>query len=251
MKRTLLNMVQGVLSKMDSDEVNSISDTGEAEQIALVFQDAFYDLIEELDLESPGQLINLESATSASQPTRFKIPDNVRRIDWIKYGELVDDEEITGYRYAEVPRKDVKEFNDYVDSRTATDTNVQIVSYGPDEVELLIRNDEFPNCWFSPDDEYIIFDSWDSALESTMIANKTKAFAYVNPTFTITDALIPDLPSNIFPYYYAKVEAYCMATFKQEPNVKSEQKERRLRVRAQRNKWRQGRLLHSGPDFGR
>jgi hypothetical protein len=36
MKRTLLEMVQSILSDMDSEDVNSISDTNEAEQIASV-----------------------------------------------------------------------------------------------------------------------------------------------------------------------------------------------------------------------
>jgi len=36
MKMTLLEMVQNILSDMDSEEINSISDSNEAEQIAKV-----------------------------------------------------------------------------------------------------------------------------------------------------------------------------------------------------------------------
>ena len=39
MKTTLLQIVQSILSDMDSEEVNSISDTTEAQQIASVVED--------------------------------------------------------------------------------------------------------------------------------------------------------------------------------------------------------------------
>ena len=44
MRNTLLQMVQSILSDMDSEAVNSISDTVEAEQVASVIQDTFFEL---------------------------------------------------------------------------------------------------------------------------------------------------------------------------------------------------------------
>ena len=38
MKMTLLEMVQNILSDMDSEEINSLSDSNEAEQVALVIK---------------------------------------------------------------------------------------------------------------------------------------------------------------------------------------------------------------------
>ena len=44
MKQTLLQMTQSILSDMDSEAVNSISDTVEAQQIASVIEDTFYNI---------------------------------------------------------------------------------------------------------------------------------------------------------------------------------------------------------------
>lgn len=45
MKRTLLQIVQNILSDMDSEDVNSISDSIEAEQIASVVRDVYLNMV--------------------------------------------------------------------------------------------------------------------------------------------------------------------------------------------------------------
>ncbi len=42
MRRTLLDMVQEILSDMDSDEVESIDDTVEAEQVVSILKSTYY-----------------------------------------------------------------------------------------------------------------------------------------------------------------------------------------------------------------
>jgi len=48
-KLTVLDMVQDVLSDMDSDEVSSIDDTVEAMQVAQIIKTAFYEVINDGD----------------------------------------------------------------------------------------------------------------------------------------------------------------------------------------------------------
>ena len=45
MRNTLLEMVQSILSDMDSENVNSISDSVEAQQVASVIEDTFFNII--------------------------------------------------------------------------------------------------------------------------------------------------------------------------------------------------------------
>lgn len=89
-KKTLLDVVQGVLSLLDSDEVNSIADTIEGTQIAYLVRECYEDIVEEMDLGHKGELIYLESATDATHPTLMKIPDSVGLVEWINYTKPAD-----------------------------------------------------------------------------------------------------------------------------------------------------------------
>ena len=51
MKLTLLEMVQDILSSMDSDEVNSITDSTEALQVARIIRDSYIEITDRLEAE--------------------------------------------------------------------------------------------------------------------------------------------------------------------------------------------------------
>ena len=51
-KQTLLEMTQHILSSMDSDSVNSYAETIESEQVATVIKDAYFNLINNLDIRT-------------------------------------------------------------------------------------------------------------------------------------------------------------------------------------------------------
>jgi hypothetical protein len=73
-------------------------------------------------------------------------------------------------------------------------------------------------------------------VDATLQQSKTQAFLEYGPTFTQADTFVPDLPANLEALFYRTVENTAYALFKQTVNPKLEVKERRLRVRAQRNK---------------
>lgn len=246
MRHTLLELVQDLLSEMDSDEVNHISDTAEAEQVAKIIRTCYYQIADELDLPSKGDIIKLEAAATTSLPTRLKIPDAVSRIDWIKYAELDGDEK----HYKDVTYKTPAEFINLVTARDPGDNNVTVVTYSAG-ILLPIVNDKHPSYWTSFDDNYVWFDSWDSGVSTTIVANHTLAFGYTTQEFRIEDTFYPPLPDNLYSYLYAKAKSVCFADIKQSVNPKAEQTENRMRIRSQRNKWRSGRMNIGGPDFGK
>lgn len=84
-KRTVLDVVQNALSKMEDDQVSSISDTVTSEQVARVVRDCFYDIVEEMDISFKGELLQLEDATASDAPTRMKMPEDVSKVHWIYY----------------------------------------------------------------------------------------------------------------------------------------------------------------------
>src|SRR5258707_1978269 len=84
-EQTLLTMVQNILSAMDADEVNSISDTTESRQVAQIIQNKYYDILSRGFLPEFDQLFQLRPSLDITRPTLMYIPDGVSKVSWIKY----------------------------------------------------------------------------------------------------------------------------------------------------------------------
>jgi hypothetical protein len=85
MKYTLLQLTQSILSALNSDQVNSISDTVESLQVAECIRTSYFNMLGRYDLPEHNQLLNLMASGNASMPTLMYKPPGVNRIEWIKY----------------------------------------------------------------------------------------------------------------------------------------------------------------------
>lgn len=85
MKQTLLQMTQSILSNLNSDEVNSISDTTESMQVAEVIKQTYFNFIARAQLPEHYDLFQLISANDSTQPVVMTKPDNIKFMDWVKY----------------------------------------------------------------------------------------------------------------------------------------------------------------------
>src|SRR5687768_864155 len=85
MKMTLLEIVQEILSSMDSDEVNSIEDTTEAMQVAMVVRRAYLDLRSRLNLPEHFDLFRLTASGDSDLPIIMYRPESVDQLLWLKY----------------------------------------------------------------------------------------------------------------------------------------------------------------------
>jgi hypothetical protein len=83
--KTLLELTQDVLSSIDSDEVNSISDTVESMQIATIIKNKYYDILTRSNLPLDNQLFQLNPSNDSSLPVLMYVPAAVDHIEWIKY----------------------------------------------------------------------------------------------------------------------------------------------------------------------
>src|SRR5258708_4208010 len=84
-KLTLLQLVQSILSSMSSDEVNSIGDTTESMQVANIVQGSYLHVVNRAGLPDQFELFQLNSFTDATQPVMMTRPDNIAKMEWIKY----------------------------------------------------------------------------------------------------------------------------------------------------------------------
>lgn len=245
--KTLLDIVQNILSDMGSDEVNSISDTVESEQVAAIVQNTYEEIISDRLWPHLRSLIQIESLSDTSKPTHMHVPDNVIKVEWIKYNKKTSTDTLK--KYSSVPWKEPDKFLQLVTSRNDTLSTIDTIT--TDEgIELFIINDKAPTFYTTFDDEFLIFDSYDSGVESTLQKSKTQVYAYVEPVWSKTDTFVPDLPSKFVPYLVAEAKSTCFNSIKQDPNSKEEQKSRRQRTWTARENFRvDGGIVY--PDYGR
>jgi hypothetical protein len=85
MRYTLLELTQLILSSMDSDEVNSITDTVESVQVTTILKNVFYDMATELDLPEHETLFELTASGDNTKPAIMTIPTDVTKLTSIKY----------------------------------------------------------------------------------------------------------------------------------------------------------------------
>jgi len=84
-EQTVLTMVQNILSRMSSDEVNSIGDTPESLQVATLLQNKYYDIVARGTLTIDETLFQLIPSDNSNNPVQMVIPEGVSRIDWLQY----------------------------------------------------------------------------------------------------------------------------------------------------------------------
>jgi hypothetical protein len=246
MKKTLLELVQNILSDMDSDEVNSIHDTVESLQVAKVVRSTFENIVTGKEYPNKNTLLKLQASSDSTRPTHMKLPDNVVQLLSLNYNKRKATD--TKEKYLEVTYLDPEEFILKTNYRDTSASNVEIIQEG--NVELFILNDVAPTYFTSFDDAWLIFDSYDSTVDSTLQENKTQCFGKIQPTFSLEDDFIPDIPVQMFPNLENEAKSTAFLVVKQMPNQKAEQHSISQRRRMSQDAWRLTKGIKR-PDYGR
>jgi hypothetical protein len=253
MARTLLDIVQGILSKLDSDTVNSISDTVEADQIADIVKQTYYDIIDEYQLPGQRVISNLEGLSNLTKPNVLKIPDNTQALLTWQYDVRENDQD--ALRYSPVEYMQPSAFLKMVNQRDSADTDHYLVVEVATNVPIIVDITCGPRYWTSFDDVHIVTDNVNQQVDSTLQASKTQAWIERRAAFLKEDDFVVALPQNLESLLYRTAEGEAYAVFKQAVNPKLEQKERHLRIRAQRHKHRtqqtENNTIFGSPNYGR
>lgn len=244
---TLLDIVQDILSDLDSDEVNSISDTVESTQVAQIVKTTYFNIIDGKDWPQLKQFFQLEASGTTDRPTHMRLPDNVIDVEYIKYNIKTASDTFDKLR--ELKYKVPIEFMQLMDARHSDATNILSV-LDPSNVHINILNDTPPTFYTSLDNEHIILDAYDAAVDSTSQTSKTQCYGKVYPTWTMSDTFVPDLPIQSFSYLLNEAKATAFIVLKQTPNPKAEQHSVTQRRRMSQEAWK----VKNGvtlPNFGR
>ncbi len=228
MKKTLLEIVQDVLAAMDSENVNSISETVEASQVADLCGIVFNNVVAERELPEHEELLKLTPASDSDFPTHFSYPDNVTGITDIWYKD--DDG-----RYHEVCWMEPKDFLRRADQRTDDFVEVSDKNGG---TNYRVGNNNDPRFYTSFDDHWVVMDSYDNAVDSTLQSSKIRAYGLKYPTFSKTDNYVPDFDEILFPYYVAECMSFCMSVLSGGSDPKVEQTARRQKTMLNANQYK-------------
>lgn len=248
MQRTVLELVQAILTESGGDEVNSISDTIEANDVATLMSQIYSEMVDEFSLPSVSTLQALVGLGDLDRPNIMQIPDEAYDIKWIKYDNRLED--TANLDYSTIHYKCPEEFVTMVNGQPSTDTaNYQTITYATN-IPLVVNKTKGPAYWTSFDDNYIVFDAYNSNLESTLQSSKSIFYSETRPQFYIEDDFIPELPENLENVLYIQTLNRYLGT-DDRVNPIAQRQESRGRVRIQRNKWKQGRQKYTDPNFGR
>lgn len=235
MKKTLRDIVVEILDYMDGQPVSSINDTDEALQIARIVERTYYNLMSSNTVPEQKKLLKLIVSSDATYPTHLKTPDDLIRLHNLWYD--IETDPTKKRKYHELQ---------YVDPLTfihKTDTyegQVQIVPDKDAATDLRIRTDKHPDFYTSFNDNWIVVDSFNSSVDSTLQANKLRAYGTVLPQFTIDDDFIPEMDVNLFPVLIEEAKSVAFEVLKGVRSTKVEQAARRNRYLSQPDRQKVG-----------
>lgn len=235
-KYTLLQMVQSILSSMDSDEVNSISDTTESLQVADIIRVTYDDLIATVELPSQFQLFNLQPSLNPSEAIVMYRPDNVVNLDWIKY-------DCQKYGDGYVQMTDMK----YLDQDTflrrmymlsSLDTGVFTFPLTVNGQTFQIQgfNNVAPTYWTSWDNNIILFDAYDIEMDDTLQASRSLAYGLMDQTFQMVDNFVPPFDRQLFSMLLNASKVMAFAELKQTGHSVASSRERRALIHSMKTK---------------
>ena len=253
MKLTLLELTQAILSSLDADEVNSITDTVESQQVAKIIRTVYMDILERANLPEHCGLVNIEASGNSSYPTIMYLPDTVQDVMWIKY-DCIEDGDTASF-YKDVKYLTLEDFLQRMYEKDEDDTEVTSFAFALNghTIEYLVGNLTAPEYWTSLDDRTLLFDSYDSEVDSTLQASKTICFAKRVIPWTESDNFTPDLDDPQFPLLLNESKSLAWTELRQAQHPKAEQSARRQWTRLQKTKYAatDPKYFDSLPNFGR
>lgn len=233
---TLLDLTQKILSSMDSDEINSISDTTEAQQVVDIIETVYFDIAALGELPRDDDFFSLQSSGNGALPVTMYIPSNVEEIYWLKYNYASADQPQAIYQSLKpLPLWD---FVNMVTGLDPTESDVTTYTHivGTDTFTLYCRNNIPPVYYTTADDRTLLFDGYDSTVDSTLQSSKSMAFGRKGFAWTAIDTFVLPLDDLQLQRLLHEAKSLAFAELKQSQHVKAEKSARDIKIIQQSSK---------------
>tara|TARA_R110000824_G_scaffold344886_1_gene531540 strand:+ start:7803 stop:8594 length:792 start_codon:yes stop_codon:yes gene_type:complete len=220
MKMNLLELVQDIGNDLDSDEINSIDDTTESQQIAQIVKSTYFAMMSNRNWPHLKRALQITASGDLTYPTHMKLEDEVKELSFINYNSARLG--TTTKQYMRLTWVEPDDFLRVLNNRRSDAGNVDTI-VDPSGVELFIVNDQPPQYYTSFDDSTIIFDAYDRSVDLTLQSSKTQASGYIIPEWLPTDDYIPDLPTEAFTALLEEAKSRSSLKLRQVQDIKAEQ----------------------------
>lgn len=249
---TVLGIVNSTLDMLDQHRVADIDDTLESQQVASIAEDVFYEVVNDSwDNPTFQNLIQLESLADSTKPNYLKLPDSIVNVHQsiIKYNTTNGEAGVSTLQYETIQFLQPQDFLDFVEKRSTNEADTQIVT-DFSGWQMLIYNKRAPKYCTSFDDKYIVFDSFDSDVDSVLQQSKNTCLAVLQRSFTKNNIWVIDLPEDLQTVYLQLVKARCSEYLRGEPSFTDVRKGTAGLIK-HRNKQRIGNKKFRGKKYGR
>lgn len=227
MKYTLLELVQAILSSTDGEEINSINDTVESQQIVEVLKTVYNDMITRGDIAAVKVPFTLTASGDNTKPVLMYKPDGIANIDYVKYNcETEDDTDPVWLTMSYLP---ISEFVDFTHQYRPSESNVDTFDHTADAYTITFhyKTDTAPRYYTVVEDNDLIFDAYDSTVDTTLQSSKSLCFGGRNTIFVKSDSWTPELSPDQFSLLLNEAKSLAWAEQKQTEHPKAEQAARR------------------------
>jgi hypothetical protein len=248
---------------MSSDEVNSIGDTVESLQVANIIKQKFFDLIARVPLSDLEGLVQLQSSTDPTKPVLMYVPDDVEHIEWLKYfdSDTVGTSTSNGFvhslnvditssgnsvpslippGYLDVEILSNLDFINMVTDFNPQETNVKSFNYNQgvtgQNYTFYYKTDRTPQYCTILNNKYVVFDAYDSTVDTTLQTTKTMAWGRKTAQFLMQDSFIPPLNDEQFPLLFNESKLAAFFELKQQPHQLADREVKRGWSEVQKNK---------------
>lgn len=247
MKMSLLDIVQDILNDIDGDPVNSIDDTVESQQVAQIVKSTYYALQNIRNWKANRTLLNLVASGDDALPTHVYLPENLSELSFVNYDSAR--EGMTKKVYTAIRYLYPDEFLRRQNGLNSDEDNVDII-LDPTGVSLLIRNDIPPTVWTSFDDNVLVFDAYDKAVDDTIQSHKIQAMGFLTPEWLPEDDFVPVMPAEAFTLLLEEAKSRASVKLRQVADQKAEQEAIRQNRWLSQNQWRAKGGIRK-PNYGR
>lgn len=251
MNYTLLEIVQDILSSLDGDEINSISDTVESQQVVICIKTVYDDIVSRTELPIQKTLFNLDASGTSTKPVLMTKPSTINHIEWLRYNGIETGG--TDPVWKDLIPVPLDTFILQTQGLRPSETEVESFSHTVNGFTMTFhyRNDTSPTYYTTFNDNTLIFDSYDVAVDTTLQSSKTLGYGERAATFSNSDSWVPNLQPHQFPLLVNEAKSLAWVELRQMENPKAEKTARRNWAHLAAKRRHVLPNSHDGPDYGR